>query len=247
MPHLSELHGAATHLAVVAVPVYLLILLVRRSGRGGAPLTAAEPWIVGAAVAGVALAGLTGLLVWGQSKTELRDGSGTLGTVHFWLGIVLAAIVVAVAGWRFRRASSDRHTHGLELLAGGGLALAAVLAQGYIGGRMTYEHGVGIDAGGQFAQTARGTTQLELALSRGVSPPPPASRPSPRTASDARRATATSPRATAGRGSRAASSWKSSAKSDISIVFSVVDCLMKVAVVFEIDGKNQIFNGKLCH
>jgi len=34
MPHLSELHGAATHLAVVAVPVYLLILLVRRSGRG---------------------------------------------------------------------------------------------------------------------------------------------------------------------------------------------------------------------
>jgi uncharacterized membrane protein len=171
MPHLSELHGAATHLAVVAVPVYLLILLVRRSGRGGTPLTAAEPWIVGAAVAGVALAGLTGLLVWGQSKTELRDGSGTLGTVHFWLGIVLAAIVLAVAGWRFRRATSDRHTHGLELLAGGVLALAAVLAQGYVGGRMTYEHGVGIDAGGQFAQTARGTTQLELALARGISPP----------------------------------------------------------------------------
>src|SRR3954471_10989307 len=104
MPHLSELHGAATHLAVVAVPVYLLILLVRRSGRGGAPLAAAEPWIVGATVAGGGLAGLTGLSVWGQSKTELRDGSGTLSTVHFWLGLVLAAIVLAVAGWRFRRA-----------------------------------------------------------------------------------------------------------------------------------------------
>ena len=70
MPHLSELHGAATHLAVVAVPVYLLILLVRRAGRGGPALTAAEPWVVGAALAGVALAGLTGLLVWGQSKTD---------------------------------------------------------------------------------------------------------------------------------------------------------------------------------
>src|SRR6476620_1138689 len=104
MPHLSELHGAATNLAVVAVPVYLLILLVRRSGRGGTPLAAAEPWVVGAAVAGVALAGLTGLLVWGQSKTELRGNSGRLGTVHFWLGIGLALIVVVVAAWRFRRA-----------------------------------------------------------------------------------------------------------------------------------------------
>jgi mono/diheme cytochrome c family protein len=164
MPHLSELHGAATHLAVVAVPVYLLILLVRRSGRGGAPLAAAEPWVVGA------LAGLTGLLVWGQSKTELRGNSGRLGTVHFWLGIGLALVVVAVAAWRFRRAGTNRHTHGLELVAGGLLALAAVLTQGYIGGRMTYEHGVGIDAGGQLAQTATGTAQLEVALAKGTPP-----------------------------------------------------------------------------
>ncbi|WP_028064159.1 DUF2231 domain-containing protein [Solirubrobacter soli] len=170
MPHLSELHGAATHLAVVAVPVYLIILLVRRSGRGGAPLRAAEPWVVGAAVVGVALAGLTGLLVWGQSKTMLRGHSGRLGTVHFWLGIVLALIVVGVAAWRFKRATDDRHTHGLELVAGGLLALVAVLAQGYIGGRMTYEHGVGIDSGGQLAQTARGTAQLEVALATGTPP-----------------------------------------------------------------------------
>jgi mono/diheme cytochrome c family protein len=170
MPHLSELHGAATHLAVVAVPVYLLILLVRRSGRGGAPLAAAEPWVVGAAVAGVALAGLTGLLVWGQSKTELRGHSGRLGTIHFWLGIALALMIVVIAGWRYRRADTDRHTHGLELVAGGLLALVAVLAQGYIGGRMTYQHGVGIDSGGQFAQTATGTAQLEVALAKGTPP-----------------------------------------------------------------------------
>jgi uncharacterized membrane protein len=170
MPHLSELHGAATHLAVVAVPVYLLILLVRRSGRGGAPLVAAEPWVVGGALAGVLLAGATGLLVWGQSKTELRGSSGTIGTVHFWLGIVLALIVVVVAAWRYQRSSSDRHTHGLELVGGGLIALVAVLAQGYLGGRMTYEHGVGIDAGGQMAQTATGAAQLEVALARGTAP-----------------------------------------------------------------------------
>jgi len=168
MPHLSELHGAATHLAVVAVPVYLLILLVRRAGRGGSALTAAEPWVVGGALAGVALAGVTGLLVWGQSKTMLRGSSGRLGTVHFWLGIALALVVVAVAAWRLKRASDDRHTHGLELIAGGVLALAAVLAQGYIGGRMTYEHAVGIDSGGQLAQSASGAAQLEVALAGGT-------------------------------------------------------------------------------
>jgi uncharacterized membrane protein len=170
MPHLSELHGAATHLAVIAVPVYLLILLVRRSGRGGTSLAAAEPWVVGAALAGVLLAGATGLLVWGQSKTELRGSSGTIGTVHFWLGIVLAAIVLAVAAWRYQRSNADRHTHGLELVGGGLIALVAVLAQGYLGGRMTYEHGVGIDTGGQMAQTATGTAQLEVALARGTAP-----------------------------------------------------------------------------
>ena len=170
MPHLSELHGAATHLAVVAVPVYLLILLVRRAGRGGHALAAAEPWTLGAALVGVALAGVTGLLVWGQSKTMLRDGSGRLGTVHFWLGLALAAVILAVAGWRWRRVAANAHTHGIELVAGGVLALVAVLAQGYIGGRMTYEHAVGIDAGGQLAQSARGTAQLEVALARGTAP-----------------------------------------------------------------------------
>jgi mono/diheme cytochrome c family protein len=167
MPHLSELHGAATHLAVVAVPVYLLILLVRRTGRGGTALVEAEPWVVGATVAGVALAGITGLLVWGQSKTELRGSSGRLGTVHFWLGIALALVVVAVAFYRRRRVVAERHTHGVELVAGGLLALAAVLVQGYIGGRMTYNHGVGVDSAGQYAHTASGTAQLEVALAKG--------------------------------------------------------------------------------
>jgi len=77
---------------------------------------------------------------------------------------------VAVAAWRWRRVASDRHTHGLELVAGGVLALVAVLAQGYIGGRMTYEHAVGIDSGGQLAQTAHGASQLEVALATGTAP-----------------------------------------------------------------------------
>jgi len=121
-------------------------------------------------VVGVALAGLTGLLVWGQSKTQLRGTSGRLGTLHFWLGIALAAVLLVITAWRYHRAGTGRPTHGLGLIAGGALALGAVLLQGYLGGRMTYEHGVGIDAGGQMAQTAHGTAQLEVALATGTPP-----------------------------------------------------------------------------
>jgi cytochrome c553 len=169
MPHLSELHGAATHLAVVAVPVYLLILLARRAGLGGASLAAAEPWVVGASVVGVILAGITGLLVWGQAQTMLRGNSFRIGTVHFWLGIATTALVLVLAGWRRFRVASDRHTHSIELVGGGVLALLAVLAQGYLGGRMTYNHGVGVYDAGVFAQTATGESKLSVALAQGTS------------------------------------------------------------------------------
>src|SRR3954465_1066247 len=170
MAHLSELHGAATHLAVIAVPVYLLILLVRRAGRGGEAIVAAEPWVVGASVVGVLLAGVTGLLVWGQAQTMLRGNSFRIGTVHFWLGIAPTALVLVLAGWRRFRVASDRHTHSVELVGGGLLALVAVLAQGYLGGRMTYHHGVGVNAAGQFAHTAPGKTQLDDGLAKGRPP-----------------------------------------------------------------------------
>jgi uncharacterized membrane protein len=170
MPHLSELHGAATHLAVVAIPVYVIVLLCRRAGVGGAALARAEPWVLGGAAAGTVLAGATGLLVWVQAQTVLRRGDFALGTAHFWLGIALTVIVFAIAAWRLRQARQDRHTHGHALLAAGMLALVAVVAQGYLGGRMTYEQGVGVDRGGEFAQTATGAGALDVALARGMRP-----------------------------------------------------------------------------
>src|SRR5690242_16299604 len=126
MPHLSELHGAATHLAVIAIPAYVLVLLARRLGYGTLWLRHAEPWVLGAALAGTLLAGATGLLVWGQAQTMLRGSSFNVGTVHFWLGIGLTLMVLVLAAWRFRRAKTNRHTHSVELLAGGVIALIAV-------------------------------------------------------------------------------------------------------------------------
>jgi mono/diheme cytochrome c family protein len=168
MPHLSELHGAATHLAVIAIPLYAIVLLLRRAGVANGVLTAISPWVLGATLAGVALAGVTGLLVWGQAQTELRGSAFRIGSLHFWLGIALAVVVVVsvVLGWRAHRAGHELPR--TELLAFGGVALVLVFVQGYIGGRMSYEHGVGVQDGGQYARTAVGASKLHVALAQGT-------------------------------------------------------------------------------
>jgi mono/diheme cytochrome c family protein len=47
------------------------------------------------------------------------------------------------------------------------VAVIAVLVQGYLGGRMTYDQAVGINDGGQLAQTAVGAEELNIALAQG--------------------------------------------------------------------------------
>lgn len=170
MPHLSELHGAATHLAVIAIPVYAIVLMLRRFGPDHQTLRHVEPWLLGAALAGIAAAGATGLLVWGESKTELRGSHYDIGGIHFWLGIVLALVLVLAAGLRIRSLRQGKPTHNAALLAAGTIALVAVFVQGYLGGRMTYDRGVGVQSGGEFAQSAHGAKQLEVALARGAKP-----------------------------------------------------------------------------
>lgn len=59
--------------------------------------------------------------------------------------------------------------HGAPLLLGGLAALGLVVAQGYLGGRMTYEYGVGVFRGGQIAQSAVGAKELEATLATGHS------------------------------------------------------------------------------
>src|SRR3954468_3984986 len=144
MPHLSELHGAATHLAVIAIPVYAVVLMLRRFGPDHQTLAHVEPWLLGGALAGVAAAGATGLLVWGQAQTTLRGSAFRAGTLHFWLGIALAVVVVGATVIRVLTVRRGRPTHAPVLLAAGALALVGVFVQGYVGGRMTYDQGVGI-------------------------------------------------------------------------------------------------------
>jgi mono/diheme cytochrome c family protein len=163
--HLSELHGAATHLSVVAIPLYCLLMILRRLGHTGVAVTAWEPWALAAAVVGVALAGLTGLLVRGQSQTELRGPHYGIGGIHFWLGIALAVLVLILGTLRMRDVGAVLPTMGLTALA-----VVAVAYQGYLGGRMTYDRGVGVQALGEARASAAGARRLEVALASGASP-----------------------------------------------------------------------------
>jgi uncharacterized membrane protein len=169
MPHLSELHGAATHLAVVAIPLFAVLHFLRRAERGGPAVAGAEPWALGAALAGIAAAGVTGLLVWGQAQTTLRGQHFRIGNAHFWLGIAVAALAVLAAGDWYRARRRDGPAHRPKVVpALAVLIVVGVVVQGYLGGRMTYDNGVGVHDGGQLAQTATGVAQLEVALSKGA-------------------------------------------------------------------------------
>src|SRR4051794_4419538 len=134
----AELHGATTHLALVALPLWGVLLVLRRVRPGWALGASLEPWALGAAVVGIGLVGLSGLLVRGQAQTTLRGDHLGIGTVHFWLGIALAVFVVAAAAWRL--AARGRGAVPVPLLLAGILAIVAIggaVAQGYLGGRMT--------------------------------------------------------------------------------------------------------------
>ncbi len=214
MPHLSELHGAATHLAVVAIPLYLAVLLIRRAGRGGEVLVAVEPWVVGGAVAGVALAGITGLLVRGQAETELRGNAIRIGTVHFWLGIAVAVVVARRRGLALAprpggpphapsRADRGRHRRADRRARPGIPRRAHDLPPRR---RHRGRGPVGPDRDRHRAARRRARQGRR-------SPPRPAGARSPSEGSAARPATATGPRACAARGWPAASSSRSSAAS----------------------------------
>ncbi len=168
MPHLSELHGAATHLAVVALPLYLILLVLRRLGRGGDAVRLWEPWVLGAALLGIVDSGLTGLLVRGESQTQLRGSDYGIGSIHFWLGIAITLLVLGVVAQRLiaarARGRRGRRRDRVALVAASG-----VLAQGYFGGRMTYQQGVGVEAMGQGRQTAIGATRLQPTSAGGMS------------------------------------------------------------------------------
>jgi uncharacterized membrane protein len=162
---LPEIHGLVVHLPILAVPVVFVLGFLRWRERGGEAVLRAEPWAFGAAVGGSALAFLSGLTVFGDARTTLRGHTVTLVYVHLALAFLLTAGLAVVGLLRWRREVSDAAVAVTGLL---GVLLVVVI--GYIGGRMVYIHAVGIDNGGELAQTATAATAVSVDLARHESP-----------------------------------------------------------------------------
>lgn len=164
MPSLSEIHGLVVHLPLLAVPVLVLLVLLERLGRGGDLVRRAQPWVLAGGAAGAVVAVLSGLTVFGGARKTLRGSTGSLIWIHLGLGLLLTAILV-VLGWIWWRSARRARIPGLGARASATVAaLVLVVAVGYVGGKMVYAQGVGVDAGGQFNQTARGAEQLAAGL-----------------------------------------------------------------------------------
>ena len=172
MPSLSELHGLIVHLPLLAVPVLALLVALERLGRGGDLPRRTQPWVLAAGLAGAIVAVGSGLLVLGGAQRTLRGNTGSLVWIHLGLGLVLT-LALLLLGWLWWRAAAHGAAPALGARAGIALtALVLTVAVGYVGGRMVYAQGVGVDAGGQFAQTARGASQLAAGLATNADPLP---------------------------------------------------------------------------
>jgi uncharacterized membrane protein len=160
---LAEIHGLIVHLPLLAVPTFALLAAMRWRGAGGALVVEAERWAFGAALAGTAVAVVSGLTVLGEARTELRGSTQRLIYVHLAVGVALLVLLLTLA-WRRRRQASTR-----TLALAGVAALVLATVGGYLGGRMVFAQGVGVRAGGQFAQTARGAEDLAVGMAAGAS------------------------------------------------------------------------------
>lgn len=166
MPSLSEIHGLIVHLPLLAVPVLALLVGLEKLGRGGDLPRRAQPWVLLGAAAGAVVAVLSGLTVFGDARKTLRGSTGNLIWLHLGLGVVLAT-VLALLGLHWWHVARRGGAPSFGTRAGAALgALVIVVGVGYIGGKMVYAQGVGVEAGGQFNQTARGAEQLSVGLAK---------------------------------------------------------------------------------
>jgi uncharacterized membrane protein len=147
---LHELHPTIVHFPLALLPASLTLDLAGKlSGNRG--LMQSGRYLAAGAVASTAAAGIAGLVAQQIVRT---DGAAhdTLVT-HRNLNLALFGITSALVAARMRR-----ERPGWGYLAAGLAGYAAMNYTAYLGGRMVYTHGVGVEAAGR----AQPTDSIEL-------------------------------------------------------------------------------------
>lgn len=134
---LTELHPATVHLPIALAPA-ALALDALGSATGSRGMMEAGRLVIGAAFAGAVTAGVTGILAQGASKVE-RGEAHDLLTTHRTLNVTLTLLLGGMAAERAAMREPSRGYFAVGLLAMGAMGYSA-----YLGGRMSYEHGVGV-------------------------------------------------------------------------------------------------------
>ena len=136
----ASIAGHPIHPMLVPIAIGLFIFsfvcdLFHVSGREGAWATVALYTAVGGVVGALAAAipGLIDLL-------SLPEGPRRTAVIHMAINLTVVALF-AVSAWMRLRGAPPNGTP--MLLSGVGLALLVV--SGWLGGKMVYEHGIGVD------------------------------------------------------------------------------------------------------
>lgn len=137
---IQELHPSVVHFPLAFYPASLIadaVGLRRRDPR----LLAAGRWAMGLAVGSAALAGVLGLVAQEAVSTDARSEPLLVTHRSLNVGFLALATGLLVHRTRVRRP-------GPGYFAVGFAGLGVALFSAYLGGKMVYEHGVGVAAAG---------------------------------------------------------------------------------------------------
>jgi uncharacterized membrane protein len=137
---LQEIHPSIVHFPITLLPVAVGADLLGRV-TGSERLKELGRTLMPIAAASAAVTAVTGLVA--QEEVAVDGVAEDLLVTHRNLNLSLVTLSTALAAWRWRR---DEPSTGYLALALAGLGAMSYSA--YLGGKMVYEHGVGVKPAG---------------------------------------------------------------------------------------------------
>lgn len=142
---LSEIHPAIVHFPITLLPLAIGAdtVGVLTNDRG---VLRVGKWCIGAAAVSAGLAGLAGLIA--QEEVNAEPEAMKIMQTHRTLNVGALAVMTGLAVAR-----SKMRRPGLGYLLTGLATIATVGVSAYLGGKMVYDHGVGVKkAGGIYGE-----------------------------------------------------------------------------------------------
>lgn len=135
-PRLQEIHPSIVHFPIAVLPIAIGADLLGRL-TGSRSLSEVGRMLMPVAAVGAAVSAATGLIA--QQEVNATGTAADILVTHRNLNLSLTAITALMAA---RRWSEDKA--GSAYLALGLAGLGALSYSAYLGGKMVYEHGVGV-------------------------------------------------------------------------------------------------------